>query len=51
MTTLISYGEVSCQRQGDIILGLATPEQGAQSGASEFADEVVKKLRESGVTI
>lgn len=51
LTTLISYGEVSCQRQGDIILGLAAPEQGVQSDASEFADEVVKKLRESGVTI
>lgn len=49
LTTFLSYGEVACQRQGEIILGLATPQQAMQSDANEIADAVFKRLRESGV--
>lgn len=49
LTTFLSYGEVACQRQGEIIRGLATPQPAAQSDADEIADAVFKKLRDSGV--
>jgi len=49
LTTLRDYGEVPCERQGEIIRALATPQQGEQSNADEIADKVVKKLRDSGL--
>jgi integrase len=50
LTTFLSYGEVACERQGDIIRGLAmTPQQAMQPDANEIADALVKRLRESGV--
>jgi hypothetical protein len=49
LTTFTSYGEVPCQRQGEIIRGLATPREAGQSEANEIAEAVVKKLRDSGV--
>jgi len=51
MTTFTSYGEVGCQRQGEIIRSLAEPQQTLQSDANEIADAVFKRLRESGVDI
>lgn len=51
LTAFFSYGEVACQRQGEIIRGLATPQLTMQSGADEFADAVLKKLRGSGVNV
>ncbi len=51
LTTFFSYGEVACQRQGEIIRGLATPPQTAQSEADGIADAVLKKLRGSGVNV
>jgi integrase len=45
LTTFISYGEVGYQRQGEIIRGLATPQQPVQSDANEIAKAVVKMLR------
>jgi integrase/recombinase XerC len=48
LTTFLSYGEVACQRQGEIILGLATPQQAMQPDANEIADALFKRLRESG---
>lgn len=48
MTTFTSYGEVPCQRQGDIIQGLARPQEDERMDVSEIADAVLKKLRESG---
>lgn len=48
LTTFLNYGEVACHRQGEIIRGLATPQQ-AQSGADEIAEALIKKLRDSGV--
>lgn len=49
MTTFTSYGEVACQRQGEIIRDLATPQQAAQPSADEIAEAVFNKLRASGV--
>jgi len=43
LTSLLSYGEVACQRQGEIIRALATPQQAVQSDASEIA-ELLSKL-------
>jgi len=51
LTTFTSYGEVACQRQGEIIRGLATPQLTMQSGADEFAEAVYKKLRGSGIGV
>jgi integrase len=49
LTTLRSYGEVACQRQGEIMRGLARPDQAMRPNAHEIAEEVVKRLRDSGV--
>jgi integrase len=49
LTTFLSYGEVACRRQGEIIRGLAAPQQAVQSDADAFADAVFRKLRDSGV--
>lgn len=49
LTTFLSYGEVACQRQGEIIRGLATPHLAMQSGANEIVEALFRKLRDSGV--
>ncbi len=49
LTTFLSYGKVACQRQGEIIRGLAAPQQSIQPDANEIAEAVFKRLRESGV--
>ncbi len=49
LTTFLSYGEVACQRQGEIIRKLATPQDGAPTDADKIAEAVCKKLRSSGV--
>jgi integrase len=51
LTTFLSYGGVSCQRQGEIIKGLGAPQSGKQTNVSEFAEAFLSKLRESGVDI
>jgi integrase len=51
LTTLTSYGEVACQRQGEIIRGLATPQPAMQSDFNEIAEVMLKKLRDSGVNM
>ena len=45
----MSYGEVACQRQGEIIRELAIPQQAIQSNVNEIADAVYKRFRESGI--
>jgi hypothetical protein len=49
LTTFLSYGEVTCQRQGEIIRNLATPQKGVPTDADEIAEAVYKKLRLSGI--
>ena len=51
LTTFLSYGEVACHRQGEIIRDLARPQQAGQSGADEIAEAVLRRLRESGASI
>jgi len=48
LTTFISYGEIACQRQGEIIRGLAIPQQAVQSDANEIAEAVFRRFRDSG---
>jgi len=49
MTTFTSYGEVASQRQGEIIKGLANPQQAVQPDADDIAEALFKRLRDSGV--
>jgi integrase len=50
LTTFLSYGEVPCDRQGEIIRTLATTTQAAESDTKEeIAEAVVKKLLHSGM--
>lgn len=52
LTTFTSYGEVSYQRQGDIIRSLANKEPHTPQGdSSKIAQEVLKGLMEAGVNI
>jgi integrase len=48
LNTFLNYGEVACQRQGEIIRVLARQQDG-QSDANEIAEAVFRKLRDSGV--
>jgi integrase len=47
LTTFRNYGEVACQRQGEIIRGLATPQEAVQSQVNEIVEAVFKKFRDS----
>ena len=44
LTTFLSYGEIECHRQGEIIRHLATPLRTAPTDADEIAEAVYKKL-------
>jgi site-specific recombinase XerD len=50
LTTFVSYGEVPCQRQGEIIRSLGQARGPLAPGIDEFANAVARKLIESGVT-
>ena len=45
LTTFMSYGKVSTERQGEIIRGLTGSKQTMQSNVEEIAEAVAKKLR------
>jgi hypothetical protein len=49
LTTFTSYGAVACGRQGEILRGLAAPQQSVQPGANEIVEILLKKIRDSGV--
>ncbi len=49
LTTFTSYGEVSCQRQGEIIRGLAIPQQAVQPDVNELARAIAREMRSSGM--
>jgi integrase len=51
LTTFLSYGEVACQRQGEIIRNLATTERAMPTDVDEIAEAVYKKLRSSGMDV
>ena len=47
LTTFFSYGEMSLQRQGEIIRGLANPQPTVTSDVHELARAVVHEMRQS----
>jgi integrase len=51
LTTFLSYGEVSYQRQGEIIRDLAAPQRNVLMDAEEIAEAVFKKFRSSTVDL
>ena len=51
LTTFISYGVVTCQRQGEIIRNLETTQSPAPTNADEIAEAVCRKLRSSGMDV
>ena len=48
LTTFMSYGEVACQRQGEIIRDLAKPQENKSTDADEIAKAVIKQLGMAG---
>ena len=48
LTTFLSYGEVACQRQGEIIRQLATPQPTLRSDFNDLVQAVAKHLRHPG---
>jgi integrase len=51
LTTLMSYGKVAAERQGEIIRDLAVPRKATQSGTDELAEALARKLRDAGATL
>lgn len=51
MTTFLNYGEVAYQRQGEIIKGLATPQQVMQPGVTELVKAIAQEMRNSGLEV
>ncbi len=49
LTTFLSYGEVACDRQGEIIRALATSHEAVQSEANEIVEALFKRFRDSRV--
>lgn len=48
LTTLLSYGSVDCQRQGEIIRNLNRPQQTEKANAQEIAEAVFQMMRQTG---
>jgi hypothetical protein len=48
LTTFMSYGSVACERQGEIIRGLATSRQPTLASAEDIAEAVAKRLQGTG---
>jgi integrase len=51
LTTFLSYGEVACQRQGEIIRNLATTQKSISTDVDMIAEAVCKKLTSSGIDV
>jgi hypothetical protein len=51
LTTFVSYGAVARDRQGEILRGLAAPQQPVQSGANEIVEALFQKFRDSGFDV
>jgi integrase len=49
LTTFLSYGEVACHRQGEILRGLAITQRPSLLGADEIAEAVFKRFRDTAV--
>jgi hypothetical protein len=51
LTTFLSYGEVTCQREGEIMRMLAMHPKDVPIDADKIAEAVCKKLRSSGMDV
>jgi hypothetical protein len=51
LTTLTSYGEVECQRQGEIIHNLVMPQKTMQTDDNKMKEEVLEVLRRAGADV
>lgn len=51
LTTLTSYGEVSRQRQAEILQGMSNPQQCGQPAQNELADTIVQQLLKHGISL
>jgi integrase len=51
LTTFVSYGAVARDRQGEILRGLATPQQPVQLGANQIVEALFEKFRDSGLDV
>lgn len=49
LTTFLSYGEVACQRQGEIIHDLARPQEDTKTDPNQIVEGVIVGLREAGI--
>ena len=45
LTTFLSYGEVACHRQGEIIRDLATPQRSSSTDVNMIAEAVYRRFR------
>ena len=48
LTTLMSYGKVATERQGDIIRGIGLPKPSTQPAVDDLAEALLKKLQGAG---
>ena len=51
LTTFLNYGSVTCDRQGEILRGLTTPQLAVQPAADEIAEAVFQRFRDSGLDV
>jgi integrase len=51
LTTFMSYGKVATDRQGEIIREIGMPKPSTQPAMEGFAEAVVKRLRDEGVSL
>jgi integrase len=51
LTTFMSYGAVACDRQGEILRGLTTPQQTSKLDANELLEALFVRLRDAGVNM
>jgi len=51
MTTFLSYGEVACQRQGEIIRDLARTQSNMATEADKIVEAVFNKLKKINMDV
>jgi integrase len=51
LTTLMSYGKVATERQGDIIRGIGLPKPSTQPAVDDLAEALLKKLQGAGAVL
>lgn len=51
LTTLMSYGKVATERQGEIIRGIGLPKPSTQPAVDDLAEALLKKLQGAGAVL